>query len=113
MHEFSKVADYAASQSKKIRSLRVLYDGGLLGKRKYTSVRNSSDVLSEPHGKRRKKKQKAKLLPGVEVPKMLSYKALTTFIKTIDVGELIDLETLATTLSIKPVSGVYRPLKPF
>ena len=108
----SKVADYAASQSNKIRSLRVLYEVGLLGKRKYTSVRNTSDVLSEPNGKRRKN-QKAELLPGVEVPKILSYKALTAFINTIDVGELIDLETLATALSIESVPGVFRPLKPF
>ena len=43
----SKVKEYEKSQANKIRSMRVLYESGLLGKRKYTSIRNSSNVLNE------------------------------------------------------------------
>ena len=47
----------------------------------------------------KRKNQKAEILPGVEVPKILPYKNLMSFLKTIDVGELRDLQTLATELS--------------
>ena len=108
----SKVKEYEKSQANKIRSMRVLYESGLLGKRKYTSIRNSSDVLNESGGKKRKN-QKTEIIPGVEVPKILPYKNLMSFLKTIDVGELRDLQTLATELSTESVPGVYRPLKPY
>ena len=101
----NKVKEYEKSQANKIRSMRVLYESGLLGKRKYTSVRNSSDVLNEPGGNKRKN-QKAEILAGVEVPKISSYKNLMAFLKTIDVGELRELST-------EGVPGVYRPLKPY
>ena len=106
----SKVKEYEKSKANKIRSMRVLYESGLLGKRKYTSIRNSSDVLNESGGKK-KKNQKAEILPGVEVPKILPYKNVMSFLKTTDVGELRDLQTLATELSTECVPGVYRPLK--
>ena len=80
-----------------IRSMRVMYEGGLLGKRKYTSVRNSSDDLNEP-AEKRQNNEKAEILPGVEVPKILPYKTLMAFLKTIDIGDVIGLETLATTV---------------
>ena len=107
-----KVKEYEKSQANKIRSMRVLYESRLLGKRKYTSIRNSSDVLNESGGKKRKN-QKTEIIPGVEVPKILPYKNLMSFLKTIDVGELRDLQTLATELSTESVPGVYRPLKPY
>ena len=49
----------------------------------------------------------------MEVPKILPYKKLIFYLKTIDVGELRDLETLASELSTECVPGVYRPPKPF
>ena len=107
-----KVKEYEKRQANKIRSMRVLYESGLLGKRKYTSIRNSSDVLNESGGKKIKN-QKAEIIRGVEVPKILPYKNLMSFLKTIDVGELRELQTLATELSTESVPGVYRPLKPY
>lgn len=50
----SKVKEYEKSEASQIRSMRVLYESGLLGKRKYTSIRNSSDILNEPGAKQRK-----------------------------------------------------------
>ena len=112
----SKIKEYEKSQANKIRSMRVLYESGLLGKRKYTSIRNSSDVLNESGrggGGGKRKNQKAEILPGVQVSKLLPYKNLMSCLKTIDVGELRDLQTLATELSTECVPGVYRPLKSY
>ena len=61
----SKVKEYEKSKANKIRSMRVLYESGLLGKRKYTSIRNSSDVLNEPGGKK-KKIRKQKFFQGLK-----------------------------------------------
>ena len=36
-----------------------------------------------------------------------------SFLKTVDVGEQQDLQTLATELSTECVPGVYRPLKSY
>ena len=35
------------------------------------------------------------------------------YVKSIDNGEVVDLQTLATNLSVELAHGVYRPLKPF
>ena len=35
------------------------------------------------------------------------------YVNSIDIGEVIDLKDLSTKYSVEPVSGVYRPLKPF
>jgi hypothetical protein len=106
-----KCKEYTTSQSNQIRSMRVLYERGLIGKRKYTSIRNSSDVVTATGNK--KKNKKAEILPGCEIPKILPYKNVTKVIRSINIGEVIGLEKLATELSLTPVPGVYRPLKPF
>ena len=94
--------------------MRVLFEGSFLGKRKYISIGNSSYVLNEPAGKKRKKKhQKTEILPAVEVPNILPYKTLMAFLKTVNIGEVKDLRTLDTELSEESVPGVYRPLKYF
>jgi hypothetical protein len=53
-----KCKEYTTSQSNQIRSMRVLYERGLIGKRKYTSIRNSSDVVTATGNKKKKKKQR-------------------------------------------------------
>ncbi len=106
-----KCKEYTTSQSNQIRSMRVLYERGLIGKRKYTSIRNSSDVVTATGNK--KKNKKAEILPGCEIPKILPYKNVTKVIRSINIGEVIGLEKLATELSLTSVPGVYRPLKPF
>lgn len=106
-----KIKHYEQSKGNQVRSLRVLYEGGLISKRKYTSIRNSSDVVKET-GKK-KKNQKTELMKGCEVPKILPYKSLMTFVKAIEIGEVKSLEDLASKYSLESTSGVYRPLKPF
>ena len=80
-------------------------------KRKYTSIRNSSDVVRESMKKR--KNMKTEFMTGCEVPKILPYKALMSFIRGIDIGEVLSLENLAAKFGVEAFSGVYRPLKPF
>ena len=50
----NKVNDNKKSQKNQIRSMRILYENGLLGKRKYTSIRNSSDISNMRDGKNSK-----------------------------------------------------------
>ena len=117
MHEIipnvikSKLKDYERSKENQVRSMRVLYEGGLISKRKYTSIRNSSDVVKETDEKR--KNSKTEFMKGCEVPKVLPYKTVMSFIRNIDIGELLSLESLAAKLSVEAFPGVYRPLKPF
>lgn len=92
-------------------TMRVLYEGGLLSGKKYTSVRNTKDVVKKS-GKNCKNK-KIEFMKNCEIPKTVSYKTLTSFIQSIDAGEMIDLETLAARFNVESFPGVYRPLKPF
>ena len=49
-----------------------------------------------------------------KVPKIvLAYKSLASFIWNIDIGVIIDLETLAVKFNVEAFPGVYTPLKPF
>ena len=102
---------YEQSKGNQVRSLRVLYEGGLISKRKYTSIRNSSDVVKET-GKK-KKNQKTELMKGCEIPKVLPNKTAMSFVKAIEIGEVLSLEDMAIKYSLESTSGVYRPLKPF
>lgn len=106
-----KIKDYEHSKENKVRSLRVLYEGGLISKRKYTSIRNSSDVVRETEKK--KKNMKTEFMTGCEVPKILPYKTLMSFVRSIEIGEVLSLDNLASKYSMESTSGVYRPLKPF
>lgn len=92
-------------------TMRVLYEGGLLNGKKYTSIRNTKDVVKES-GKNCKNK-KIEFMKNCEIPKTVSYKTLTSFIQSIDAGEMIDLETLAARFNVEAFPGVYRSLKPF
>jgi len=42
-----KRKSYESSQANRIRSMRTLYDGGLIGKKKYTRIRNSGDIEND------------------------------------------------------------------
>ena len=82
-----------------------------MSKRKYTSIHNATDVVKES-GKKCKNK-KTEFMKKCEVPKIVPYKSLTSFIQSIDIGEVLDLETLAARFHVEAFPGVYRPLEPF
>ena len=105
----SKIKEYQLSTPNQVRSMRVLYEGGLIGKRKYTSIRNSCDIIETGDNKKRK----CQIMEGCEIPKIIPYKTLMNYVKSINIGQVVDLQTLTIKLSIESVPGVYRPLKPF
>lgn len=102
-----KFKEYERSKSNNIRSLRVLYEGGMIGKRKYTSIRNSSDIITNGGNK------KKEVVAGCVLPKITPYKTLMKYVNSIDIGEVTDLEELSRKFSVPTACGVYRPLKPF
>ena len=89
-----------------------MYEGRLISKRKYTSVRNSSDIVKQSdNGLLRN--LKTGIMQGCEILKIIPYKTLMTHVRNIDIGEVLGLEILAEKLSTEAGPGVYRPLKPF
>lgn len=82
--------------SNKIRSVKVLCDGGLMSKRKNNAIRKCN----------------IEILQGCYAPNILPYKPLSKFIKTIDISLLSDRILLNLLHHLSPVSGVYRTLEP-
>ena len=107
-----RVQEYEKSEQNQLRSMRVLYEGGMVSKRKYTNIRNSGDVMKQSPDQSGKNK-KSQFMQSCEIPKILPYKTLISYIRNIDLGEVLPLEILAEKLSTESVPGVYRPLKPF
>lgn len=105
------VTSYQSSDANKTRSMRVLYEGGLISSRKYTKIRNSSDGVK--NDKKKRKAGATEFMKGCEIPKLSPYKSLMSYIRNIDIGEVTDLEVLASKFSLETVPGMYRPLKPF
>ncbi|PFX17948.1 hypothetical protein AWC38_SpisGene17693 [Stylophora pistillata] len=101
----------ARAKMKLPRDNKPVLDGGLISKKKYTNIRNSSDVVRETEKK--KKNMKTEFMTGCEVPNILPYKTLMSFVRSIEIGEVLSLDDLAGIYSLKSTSGVYRPLKPF
>ena len=91
-----KVLESEKSESNRIRSVRVLYEGGLMSKRKYNAVRKCAiEIMQDCHA-----------------PNILPYKTLSKFIKTVDIGDVKDLREFCMEAGFNPVSGVYRSLEP-
>lgn len=107
----TNIHEYENSLRNKVRSMRVLYEGGLLSRKKYTTIRNTIDVVKES-GKNCKNK-KTEFMKNCEIPKIESYKTLTSVSQSLDAGEMIHLETFAARFNVEAFPGVYRPLKPF
>jgi len=78
--------------------MRVLYEGGLKSKCKYTSVRNSSDIVKQSdNGLLRN--LKTEIMQVHEIPKIIPHKTLMTHIRNIDISEVLGLEILAGNFS--------------
>ena len=105
----AKFKEFQLSQENQVRSMRVLYECGLIGKRKYTSMRNSCDITKTCNNK----KGKCEIFKGCEIPKIVPYKTLMKHVKSINIGEVVDLQTLAQKFSVESVPDVYRILQSF
>ena len=91
-----KVLESEKSVSNKIRSVRVLYERGLMSKKGHNAIR----------------KCPIEIFQGCYAPNILLYKRLSQFIKTIDIGDVRDLREFCEEAGLNPVSGVYRSLEP-
>ena len=107
--------DYEKSQENFVRSLSLLYAGGVIGKVKYEQGRSA--LVMKHTGKSTKKgtpsKQRITFGFGIPIPRPLAYKELMHSIAQIDIGELISVrDTLCATLPPEQrVAGVYRELE--
>ena len=103
---------YEKSDENFVRSLSLLYAGGVIGKVKYEQGRSA--IVMKHTGKTTKKgtpsKQRITFGFGVPIPRPLAYKDL---MHKIDIGELISVrDTLCATLPPEQkVAGVYRELE--
>ena len=100
----AKIKEYKKKQKTKkmenqVGSMHVLYKGGLICKRKYTSIRNSSGVAKETG--RRRENVKTKSIAWCEIPKILPYKALMSFVRGINKAGVLSLESLAAKFSLE------------
>ncbi|XP_028517176.1 uncharacterized protein LOC110246686 [Exaiptasia diaphana] len=90
------VKNYENSESNFTRSVALLYKGGILTKTKYKQMRQGSDST---------------FMTDVAVPRPVSYDRLLAYIKSINMGEVLDLQEFAAQKQKDPVTGVYRPLE--
>ena len=97
--------EYEKGDQNQLRSIRVLYEGGMVSKRKYTNIQNSSDVMKQSPDQSGKNK-KSQFMQSCEIPKILPYKTLMSYIRNIDIGEVVPLEILAEKLSTESVPSV-------
>lgn len=106
---------YEKSNVNFIRSLPLLYAGGIIGKVKYEQGRSA--LVMKHTEKTTKKgnpsKQRITFGFGIPIPRPLAYKDLIHKIAEIHIGELISVrETLCATLPPEQkVAGVYRGLE--
>ena len=110
-------AQYEKSEENFIRSLSLLYAGGVISKVKYQQTRSS--LVMKNTGRRTKKgfmsKERINYGWGVPVPKPLPYSVLMNKIEELDMGDVISVrETLCHDLPVdQQVDGVYRNLENF
>ena len=100
-----RVQEYEKSDQNQLRSMHVLYEGRTVSKRKYTNIWNSSDVMKRSPDQSGKNK-KSQFMQSCEIPTILQYKTLMSYIRNIDLGEVLRLKILAEKLSTESVPDV-------
>ena len=100
-----RVQEYEKSDQNQLRSTRELYKGGMVSKRKYTNIRNSSDVMKQSPDQSGKN-TKSQFMQSCEIPTIPPYKPLMSYIRNIDLGEVLPLKILAEKLSKESVPDV-------
>ena len=111
------VRDFEKCDDNLNRSILTLYTGGLISKTKYNSIRSS--LMFKLNST---KKSRSRLKNGVLIPKLLDYKALMKFIRSIDIGLLkairnVDTEdnddnsSESSSIERRSISGCYVDLE--
>ena len=109
----SSVKSFEKSSKNVVRSVSVLYRGGMLSKRKYSSVRSSEvfdyDVVH-------KKRRRTEFSEGCKVPALVPYKDLMEFIGEQNIGKLNNIPQALAEREIEKeseeISDKYLPLVP-
>lgn len=111
----NQAKEYENSEDNFIRSLSLLYAGGIIAKHKYEQIRSA--LVMKNTGKKTKKgnlsKERIRFGLGVPIPKPLPYSALIDRIQQLDIGKVISLsETICIDLpEDEKVNGVFRDLE--
>ena len=79
-----RARSYEGSNDNMLRSLNILYDGGLMSKRKYKLTRSNLSFEANKN----KSRTKLKYDSGLTIPVLVEYGKLMEFVKSIDYGEL-------------------------
>lgn len=95
------------------RSISTFYSAGVLGKRKYQSVRQALSMKNHPS--KVGAKTRITLSSGFKMPKLLTYNNLMAEVKRIDIGKVyeIDENYVAGIDSDENVNGAYRDLREY
>jgi hypothetical protein len=116
------VKRYEFGQSNLVRSVAVLYEGGISSKSQYN--RKRSKEIDE-----RGKKHQVTYMDKCKIPKLADYKTVMRFVNSVDIGELRDIPRAKKTKFDKgvyqmdnednegdlhpPLSGCFRDLESF
>ena len=118
------VVKYEYIQKNMVRSLAVLYEGGISSKKQYNRKRSREIFEVDQDGK----KHQITYMKGCKVPKLMDYKKVMQFVNSIDIGELKDIPRAKKSALDKQlyqqsddedsglhaaVSGCYRDLESF
>ena len=100
-----KVRQFEESKKNVIRSIALLYRGGILSKRKYRAIHAS---YIRQYQEETKSCSTLQVVPGLRVPRTLPYNKVMKYVRGMDIGELCPLPQVE---GLMPVPGFYRPLK--
>ena len=105
-----RIAAFENSNENITRSIATYYSSGILGKRKYQSIRISLAMKSRKGIEGRK--TALSLFPGANIPKILPYNKLARELNKIDIGKVYEInEEYLSNLEIDaPINGAYRDI---
>lgn len=109
----SKISSFETSNENVLRSIACYYSGGVMGKRKYKSVRLV--LATKASTKKRGGRTPLCIMQKTRVPKLLPYDKLMTHIKQVDIGKVFSVEEeFSSCISDdEVVHGCFRDLREF
>ena len=105
------IREYEKNEANMIRSVSVLYSGGLMSKLKYQRTQSIISYDSEESNAR----TRLKINNSIEIASLVEYHKVMAFVKSVEVGELKDFKEFCTegTNEIEDgIVGVYKELEP-
>ena len=105
-------AAFEASEANVLRSIATYYSAGVMGKRKYKSVRLASSMKLS--AKKRGGRTALNFMPKCPIPKLLTYDKLSQEVKKINIGTLYTVEhEFEQYIEEENVNGCFRDLREF